>query len=175
MAGGVCWARHKCSCGMQKLKTVLPQTSPRAVSGCRAPVPGTDALGREALPKRRVEPLNVRRIHHTVPVQLMSEGLHTCRRAIDHAVFSRDHTAPLIALDDWAMRYCATDVGVVVHPGPCARDREKFSAWPGRRTLNYGTDEQGRRAAQRLTRSDQPLDQGHITWALTYWRTTSAS
>ncbi len=65
---------------------------------CQCPAPARQR--REVFPKRRVQPLNVRRIDHAVPLRPAPEGLHACWRACDNAAFSLDHTSPLVALDD---------------------------------------------------------------------------
>ena len=54
---------------------------------------------REAFPERRVQPLDVGRIDHPVPLRPASKRLHACRRAIDKAAVGRDHPPPLVALD----------------------------------------------------------------------------
>jgi hypothetical protein len=54
---------------------------------------------REAFPKRGVQPLNVGRIDHAVPLRAASERLHTCWRASDNAALGLDDTPPLIAFD----------------------------------------------------------------------------
>ena len=62
--------------------------------------PATARQRCEAFPKRCVEPLHVRCIDHPVPLRPASERLHACRRAIDNAAFSLDHSPPLVALDN---------------------------------------------------------------------------
>jgi len=62
--------------------------------------PATPRQWREVFPERRVQPLNVRRIDHPVPVRPASERLHACRCAIDDAAFGLDYLPPLVALDD---------------------------------------------------------------------------
>jgi len=73
----------------------------------------------EALPECRVEPLNVRRIAHPIPLRSVSERLHACRRAIDQAAVGLDHTPPFVALDDWGDQ----DIAPRTPPGPSALAR----------------------------------------------------
>src|SRR4029077_19461409 len=46
-----------------------------------------------------VEPLNVGRIDHPVPLRPASKRLHPCRCAIDHTAFRVDHSPALVAFD----------------------------------------------------------------------------
>src|SRR5690242_3180321 len=55
---------------------------------------------REALPERRVQPLNIGRIDDSLALRPASERLHACRCPIDHAAFRRDYPPPFVALDD---------------------------------------------------------------------------
>ena len=129
---------------------------------CQCPAPTRER--REAFPKRRVEPLNVRRIDHPVPVRPTSEGLHTCRRALDHAAFSRDHTAPLIALDhlgdqDIAPRTQAWSSALARVHGIA----KSLPNGPDVGHQTIGTDQQGATCRTAPHPRDQPPDQGHIT------------
>jgi hypothetical protein len=62
--------------------------------------PATARQRREVFPERRVQPLNVGCIDHSVPLRPASERLHVCWRAINNAAVSRDHPPPFVALDD---------------------------------------------------------------------------
>ena len=85
-----------------------------AASGCGAPAPGNGVPAGQAFPERRVQPLDVRRIDHPVPLRPASERLHACRRAIDNAAFGLDHPPPLVALDDLGDQ----DMAPRTKPGP---------------------------------------------------------
>ena len=118
---------------------------------CQRPAPARQR--REALPKRRVEPLHVRRIDHPVPLRPAAERLHTCRCAIDHTTFGLDHPPPLVALEDLRDQDMPPRPPPWPPTRPCARDHDRSPAWPGWRTPRHRDSPAGRRAAQRLTRA----------------------
>jgi hypothetical protein len=103
-----------------------------------------------------------------VPVRPTSECLHACRRALDHAAFRRDHPAPLIALDDLGDQ----DLAPRVQSWSSARARvhgitQGLLNGPDGGHQAIGTDQQGRRAAQRRTRSISRRIRGRSRGALT--------
>jgi len=125
----------------------------------------TSACQRGQTPtERRVEPLDGCRIDDPVALRAPSERLAACWRAIDTAVFDRDYTSPLGALDDVSDQ----DIAPRTPPRPSALPRVRGLA----QGLPHGpdgghqairTDQQeptGRTTPHAL---DQPPDQGQVT------------
>src|SRR5215510_5023099 len=76
------------------------QVHPMAQRQCMAcQRPAAPGQRREAFAECRVQPLDVGRINHPVPLRSASERLYPCRRAIDKTAFGLHHPPPLVALD----------------------------------------------------------------------------
>jgi hypothetical protein len=119
---GRCCLLHRMQTRMRRAKVIdrAHQEHPLVQrQGLACQGPATACQWRKAFPKRRVEPLNVRRVDHAVPLRPTLERLHTCRRAGDKAPFGRDHSPSLIALDDLR----DANVAPRTQPGPSTRTR----------------------------------------------------
>ena len=113
--------------------------------------------------KRRVEPLDVGRIDDAVALRTLPERLNACRRAIDHASFGLDHTAPLVALDHLGDQ----DMTPRTQPGPSTRPRvhgitKGLPHGPDVRHQAVGTNQQGTPCRTAPHPLAQTPDEGHV-------------
>src|SRR5262252_4256707 len=125
--------------------------------------PATARQRCEVFPKRRVEPLNVGRIDHSVPLRSATKRLHTCRRALDNAAFGLNHTPSLIALDDLGDQ----DMAPPRQPWPSTLARMHRIAkglpdGPEVRHQAIGTDQQRTTCRTAPHPLDEPPDQGQV-------------
>src|SRR5215510_822577 len=119
---------------------------------------------REVCPERRVQPLNIGRIDHPVPLRPASERLYACRCAIDDAAFGLDYPPPLVALNDLGDQ----DVTPWTQPGPSTLTRayriaKGLANRPDVGAQSIGTEQQRTVRGTAPHPLDQPPDQRHVT------------